>query len=129
MLVVTTLPNPAHSRTLYRNTIYFERWELLMAGSERVTRAPTGEVTIRVLNEGAAWVLECRPGFETLIFSCSESAQATGEALATRFACAGRGVQMAIENGGHAVVATRTFFPLLDTESLASESKTEIAHL
>ena len=36
---------------------------------------------------------------------------------------------MAIENGGHAVVATRTFFPLLDTESLASESNTEIARL
>lgn len=92
-----------------------------MTESELVKRSPTGEVIIRVSNEGPAWLLECRPGFETLMFSCSQSAQATGEALATRFACAGQGVQMAIENGGHAVVATRTFFPLLTSELRPSE--------
>lgn len=70
------------------------------------------ELTIRVINEGGAWMLECRPGFETLMFRSGGAAEAAGRAIAARFACCGQGVQMAVEDNRHAVVGTRTFFPL-----------------
>lgn len=70
------------------------------------------ELTIRVINESGVWLLECRPRFETLMFHSGGAAEAAGRVIAARFACSGQGVQMAVEDNRHAIVETRTFFPL-----------------
>lgn len=84
------------------------------------------ELTIRVLNESGAWLLECRPGFETLMFRSGGAAEAAGRAIAARFACSGHGVQMAVEDNRHAIVGTRTFFPLSDTDHALADALSDL---
>ena len=70
------------------------------------------DVTIRVINEGACWRLECRPRFETQMFRSGRAAEAAARAIAARFALSGLGVQMAVEDQRHAILGTTTYFPL-----------------
>lgn len=73
---------------------------------------PPDDVTIRVINEGAGWRLECSPRFEALMFRSGRAAEAAARSIAARFALSGLGVQMAVEDRRHAILGTTTFFPL-----------------
>lgn len=87
------------------------------------------ELTIRVINEGGAWMLECRPGFETLMFRSGGAAEAAGRIIAARFARSGQGVQMAIEDRRHAIVGTRTFFPLSGVDPAIADAASASGYL
>ena len=80
--------------------------------------APPDDVTIRVINEGAGWRLECRPRFEAQMFRSGRAAEAAARSIAARFALSGLGVQMAVEDQGHAILGTTTFFPLPAPDTL-----------
>lgn len=87
------------------------------------------DLTIRVLSESGAWLLECRPGFETLMFRSGGAAEAAGRILAARFACSGQGVQMAVEDNRHAIVGTRTFFPLAGADHSMADALSKLGGL